>query len=230
VANLNAHHITRVDLEKLEIDRHFALEGFDGPPHATLAPDEGGFADAQIGEDGILYAAHSATGRVLVYDTDGDKRLPDLHVGKQPWIVYAEHPFAELRARVVPNFGDQSVSVIASSAKPSVTGVVDGADRQSFGVNYSPLVPERAFVMNRFREEIAVVDTTSMTAMATIPVGGTTETAATTPDGKMIVASVSGSNQVVVIDPVTNSVIKTIDGVGRYPWSVTIPLGQNYCH
>ena len=34
----------------------------------------------------------------------------------------------------------------------------------------------------------------------------------------------------VIIDAVTNEVIKTFDGVGKYPWSVTIPNGQNYCH
>jgi hypothetical protein len=28
----------------------------------------------------------------------------------------------------------------------------------------------------------------------------------------------------------TNRIIKTFDGVGSYPWSVTIPNGQNYCH
>jgi len=37
-------------------------------------------------------------------------------------------------------------------------------------------------------------------------------------------------NKVVVIDAVTNQVIKTFGDVGKYPWSVTIPRGQNYCH
>ena len=64
----------------------------------------------------------------------------------------------------------------------------------------------------------------------TIDVGGTTETASTTPDGKWIVAAVSSANQVVVIDAVTNEIVKTFDNVGKYPWSVTIPHGQNYCH
>jgi len=41
---------------------------------------------------------------------------------------------------------------------------------------------------------------------------------------------VSSSNQVIVIDAMTHQIIKTFDGVGVYPWSVTIPNGQNYCH
>jgi YVTN family beta-propeller protein len=91
-------------------------------------------------------------------------------------------------------------------------------------------VPNRAFVMNRVHRNITVVDTAEGTVVDTIPTGGTTETASTTADGKWIVATVSSSNQVIVIDAMTNQVIKTFDNVGVYPWSVTIPLGQNYCH
>jgi hypothetical protein len=29
---------------------------------------------------------------------------------------------------------------------------------------------------------------------------------------------------------VTGDVVKAFDNIGQYPWSVTIPLGQNYCH
>jgi YVTN family beta-propeller protein len=74
------------------------------------------------------------------------------------------------------------------------------------------------------------VDTASGDLLGRIPVAGNTETASTTPDGKMIVAAVSGADSVVVIDPETSAVKKTLTGVGKYPWSVTIPRGQNYCH
>jgi hypothetical protein len=35
---------------------------------------------------------------------------------------------------------------------------------------------------------------------------------------------------VVVIDAVTHQVVKRFENMGLYPWSVTIPWGQNYCH
>src|SRR5207248_1708854 len=151
------------------------LDGFGVPPQTPLLPDESGFADAQIDKNGILHAAHAQTGRVLIYDTKAQKKLPDLKVGAQPWIVYAEHPFTTIQRHVVPNFGDQTVSFI--STEPSViSGSAGVADRESFGVNYSPLVPDRAFVMNRFKNEIAVVDTSSGQSLGKIPVGGNTET------------------------------------------------------
>lgn len=231
VANINAHHLTRVDLETLEIDGHIPLDGFDGPPNASEAPGEGGFGDAQIDASGMLYAAHSATGRVLVYDTVAREKRAELEVGKRPWIAFAEHPFADLPLRhLVPNFGDRTVSLIdATSAKPAVAASLAG-DEEAYGVNFSPLTPNKAFVMNRVRGDIAVVDTEAGSITERIPVGGNTETAATTADGKLIVAAVSGANRVVVIDVETNEIVKTFDDVGDYPWGVTIPMGQNYCH
>ena len=48
--------------------------------------------------------------------------------------------------------------------------------------------------------------------------------------GVVVLAATPNTHEVVVIDAVTQKVIKTFDHVGAYPWSVTIPLGQNYCH
>jgi YVTN family beta-propeller protein len=226
VANVGAHHITRVDLQTLSIDEEISL---DGIAPGTRVLDEGGFADAQIASDGVLYAAHRATGRVLVYDTVAHAKLPELQVGKNPWIVYAEHPFANLPLRhLVPNFDDQTVSLIDGQARKTMMSLP--GDSESFGVNYTPLAPGKAFVMNRVREDISVVDTAKGEITARIPVGGNTETAATTADGKWIVAAVSSAASVVVIDALTNGIVKRFDGVGKYPWSVTIPNGQNYCH
>jgi DNA-binding beta-propeller fold protein YncE len=226
VANIGAFHITRVDLQTLAIDQEIPLDGMSA---GVRAPGEGGFADAQIANDGVLYAANRATGRVLVYDTVARAKLPEFSVGKRPWIVYAEHPFANLPLRhMVPNFDDQTVSLIDGTARAPM-GTLAG-DSEAYGVNYSPLAPNKAFVMNRVREEIAVVDTLKGEITARIPVGGNTETASTTPDGRWIVAAVSSAASVVVIDAQTNAIVKRFDGLGKYPWSVTIPNGQNYCH
>jgi DNA-binding beta-propeller fold protein YncE len=231
VANINAHHVTRVNLGNLEIDGHIALDGFDGPPNVTLAPNEGGFGDAQIDASGIMFAAHRDTGRVLVYDTNTHQKSADLKVGNKPWIAFAEHPFHNIpRHHLVTNFGDKSVSVInAVELLPEVVASLPG-DEEAYGVNYSSRTPNKAFVMNRIRQDIAVVNTETFEIADRIPVGGNTETAATTADGKWIIAAVSSANRVVVIDAVTEKIVKTFENVGSYPWSVTIPNGQNYCH
>ena len=226
VANLEASHITRIDLQTRAIDREIPLEGTTVP---TAADNEGGFADVQIDQvTGLLYAAHRSTGRVIIYDTVNDVKLPELQVGSWPWIVYAQHPFPEVsRNYIVPSFADQRAAIVTSE---SVLAQLPVADYESFGVNYSPLVPDQAFLMNRYKQEVAVIDTSTRSLVDRIDVGGTTETASTTADGKYIVAAVSSANAVVVIDAVSHEIVKRFDHIGSYPWSVTIPLGQNYCH
>jgi YVTN family beta-propeller protein len=226
VANAGSNHLTRVDLATLEIDGVVPLDGDDG---TGLAPGEGGFHDAQIDPRGVLWAAHAATGRVIVYDTLEDVKLGELAVGSWPWVVFAEHPFGDLPLRhVVPSFGDRTLTVIDGEAG-AVSASLPG-DEESYGVNYSPLAPGKAFVMNRVRQDVAVVDTATGAITTRLPVGGNTETASTTADGRWVVATVSGADRVVVIDAEAGAIAKTLDGIGRYPWSITIPGGQNYCH
>jgi YVTN family beta-propeller protein len=229
VANLGAYHVTRVDLATLEIRDHIALAGHEGPPHLTPARNEGGFADVQIARDGRLFAAHRSSGRVLIYDTVGEKMLPEVTVGAGPWVVFAQHPFANVPLRhLVPVFEDRSVALIDGSKTGSIKTLP--GDEEAYGVNFSSRAPERAFVMNRIRQDVAVVDTTSGTIQRRIDVGGNTETASTTADGAFVVATVSGADRVVFIDAQTGTIARSFEGMGKYPWSVTIPNGQNYCH
>ena len=229
VANIGGNFVTRVDMQKMEVVEQITLDDFADRRHID---DEGGFADVQIAEDGTLFAAHHASGKVLTIDTKSGKKQSEINVGKGPWVAFAEHPFkgAPLR-HVVPNFGDSTISVINAErgAKPAVSATLPG-DEEAYGVNFSPLEPDLAFVMNRVRQDVAVVDTSKGEIVERIDVGGNTETASTTADGKRIIATVSNRNRVVVIDVPSRKVIKTFDNVGRYPWSVTIPKGQNYCH
>lgn len=228
VANIGGNFLSRVDMRSMQVIDQI---GLDDPADRLDAQEEGGFADAQIAQDGTLYAAHHASGKVLAIDAMTGKKRLELPVGKGPWVAFAEHPFTNVELRhVVPNFGDRTISVISGETpKPAVSATLPG-DEEAYGVNYSPLEPDLAFVMNRVRQDVAVVDTRKGEIIERIDVGGNTETASTTPDGRYIVATVSNKNRVVVIDVPTRKVKKVFEGVGKYPWSITIPRGQNYCH
>jgi DNA-binding beta-propeller fold protein YncE len=233
VANAGADHLTRVRMDTLEVDGEIAIDPFELDKDAGDEEDgESGFFDAQIDHTGTLYAAHKASGRVLVYDTTSNQKLTELGVGRRPWVVFAEHPFADVALRhLVPNFGDQTVSLIDGSvARRAVVMATLEGDEEAYGVNFSPLAPNTAFVMNRARSDVAVVDTDGGEIIERIEVGGNTETASTTADGKYVVATVSNANRVVVIDAQSRRIVKAFENVGKYPWSVTIPGGQNYCH
>jgi YVTN family beta-propeller protein len=166
---------------------------------------------------------------LLAYDTRARRKLGELPVGEQPWIAFAEHPFPEVPLRhLVPSFGDRLVTLVDGAERSVMTSLP--GDEEAYGVNFSSQTPDTAFVMNRVRADVAVIDTARGELVTRIPVNGNTETAATTADGRWIIAAVSGADRVVVIDPIAQQVVETIDGVGSYPWSVTIPGGQNYCH
>lgn len=229
VANIGGNFVSRVDMRKMEVVDQITLDEYGDRRHID---DEGGFADVQIAEDGTLFAAHHASGKVLTIDAKSGKKQGELSVGKGPWVAFAEHPFhgAPLR-HVVPNFGDSTLSVISAErgSKPQISATLPG-DEEAYGVNFSPLEPDLAFVMNRVRKDVAVVDTSKGEVLERIDVGGNTETASTTADGKRIIAAVSNRNRVVVIDVASRKVEKVFDNVGKYPWSVVIPKGQNYCH
>jgi YVTN family beta-propeller protein len=229
VANIGGNFVSRVDMDKLEVTSTISLDEYTDRRHVE---DEGGFADVQIAEDGTAFAAHHASGKVLTINSKTGEKQSELSVGKGPWVAFAEHPFKGTPLRhVVTNFGDKTISVINATdkLKPLVSATLPG-DEEAYGVNFSPLEPDLAFVMNRVREDIAVVDTSKGEVLERIAVGGNTETASTTADGKYIIAAVSSANSVVVIDVATRKVKKTFENVGKYPWSVTIPKGQNYCH
>ena len=66
---------------------------------------------------------------------------------------------------------------------------------------------------------VSVIDTSTFTVIATIPVGATARGIAITPNGSRVWTSNSGSNNVSIIDTATNTVIATV-AAGTTPWGV----------
>jgi YVTN family beta-propeller protein len=202
----------------------------DGLSEGACSGDPCGYADAQIAADGMLYAAHIESGKLLVYDTLTLTRLPDRQLGPQPWIAHVEL-FGGLQPShfLVPNFGDGTLSRVDSS-NAQVVDVLPQGDSEVYGVNYSTLADDLAFVMNRNREVVSVIDVLTGSLVKEIDVGGTLETAGTSDDGRFILCPVSSSGDLVVIGAATLEIVATFPGVGVYPWSVATVGGQNYCH
>lgn len=227
VPNIGGNHITVFDLETRQRADVLLLEGQSEP--APCSADPCGFADAQIDGDGLLIAAHIETGRVLMYDTAARERFADLAGGDRPWSVFVDELSNDYDTHLMPNWGDASVSIFDRVERREVARSPEG-DQESYGVNYSPLAPEQAFVLNRMKERVAVIDRTSGDLIESIDVGGTTETASTTADGKYLLLPLSSSNEFAVLDAVSRGELARFGDVGDYPWSVTTVGGQNYCH
>jgi DNA-binding beta-propeller fold protein YncE len=216
-----------LDLDSQKVTDVLLLEGQTQP--GPCSGDPCGFADAQIDKSGFLVAAHIESGRVLSYDTNRLIRRPDLKMGNRPWSIFVDQLSDDFDTQLMPNWGDETVSVIDRRQQREVARSLEG-DQQSYGINYSPLAPGQAFVLNRMKERVAVIDRTSGSLIESIDVGGTTETASTTKDGRYLLLPISSTNQFAVLDVTTHSEVARFDDVGIYPWSVTTIGGQNYCH
>lgn len=227
VANIGGNQISVVDLATYEVIDTLLAPG--ASEVGACDADPCGFADAQIDPDGLLFAAHISSGQVLVYDTAARERLADIPVGPRPWSAFVDVLGASRATYLVPNFGDSTVSVLDRDALAEVAVSQEG-DTESYGVNYSPLAPELAFVLNSARGRVAVVDSASGALVDAVDVGGTTETAATTADGRHLLLPISSAGALSVLDVTTLEEVARFEDVGIYPWSVTTLAGQNYCH
>jgi len=226
VANIGGNQISVVDLDRYEVVQALVI---DGREEGACAADPCGFADAQIDPSGVLLAAHIETGRVLVYDTHRRRRSADIAAGDQPWAVFVDPFEAGSTTSMMPNWGDASVSIIDRARAAEVARSFAG-DPESYGVNFSPLAPDRAYVLNRVRKRVAVVARDTGALVEAIELEGAAETAATTSDGRHLLVPLSTADALAVIDMASGELVASFDDVGAYPWSVVTPRGQNYCH
>lgn len=227
VANIAGNQISIFDArDHARVDLLLA-PNIDQPGYCSGDPC--GYADAQIDANGILVAAHIESGNVLMYDTKTQTRVADLQVGRVPWAVFVD-PFASINpTQLMANWGDASVSIFDGAAGLELARAYNG-DAESYGINFSPLAPDSAYVLNRQAHSISVIDRRSGDLQATIDVGGTTETASTTVDGQYLLVPVSSADALAVVDVESNQVAHYFAGLGSGPWSVTTLAGQNYCH
>jgi DNA-binding beta-propeller fold protein YncE len=227
IPSIGGNQITVLDRDTFEVKDVLLLDGVTEP--GACSGDPCGFADAQIDQNGLLVAAHIETGHVLSYDTTTNTRRPDLVTGDRPWSVFVDPLSNVFDTHMMPNWGDSTVSVIDRVQHREVARSPEG-DQESYGVNYSPLAEGEAFVLNTVKERVAVIDRTSGELIEALDVGGTTETASTTSDGRYLLLPLSSTNQFAVYDLGTRAEVARFDEVGTYPWSVTTVGGQNYCH
>lgn len=227
IPSIGGNQITVLDVDTLQVEDVLLLEGATGS--GACSGDPCGFADAQIDRNGLLVAAHIETGHVLSYDTTNRARRPDIISGNRPWSIFVDSLSNAFDTLLMPNWGDSTVSLIDRVEQREVARSPEG-DQESYGVNYSPLAEGEAFVLNSVKERVAVIDRTSGELIEALDVGGTTETASTTGDGRYLLLPLSSTNQFAIYDLTTRAEVARFDEVGTYPWSVTTIGGQNYCH
>ena len=223
VPSIGGNQVSIIDLATYEVVD--TLVG-DGLSEGACEVDPCGYADAQIDPNGMLFASNFTTGKVIVYDTLTGERRPDVAVGAQTWSAFIDPFTADDSFAFVPSWLTATVSRVGADGSAEIWAA---GDSEVYGVNFSAQAPDEAFVLNRTKNQVNVLDRQSGEVLDTLDVGGTTETATTTTDGRLLVP-ISSTGEVAVINTATHEELARFSGVGTHPWSVTTVEGQNYCH
>ena len=162
---------------------------------------------------------------MAVIDTRTDVVVKTIPVGENPWRAYASPDGTKV---VVPNNGDQTVSVIEVKSNKVVTTFPGGEGMT--GVNFVN-GGKKAYIISQPESAVYVIDMEKYKELKRIKFGEglMLETATTTPDGKSVYLACSTNNSVYVIDGATDKYTRFHD-VGLSPWAVEIIGGNSYCH
>lgn len=174
-------------------------------------------------DEKFAYIATGDANSVTVLDTATDKIVRIIPVGLDPWRAYAS---PDGKYMVIPNNGDQTVSVIDAQSHTLVATLPGAADMT--GVNFAS---NKGYVISRGSSMVFVYDFSTLKKTGQLDMGKSArlETASTSPAGNKIYVASSSDNSLYVIDVESDSV-KRIKDVGNFPWGVSIYKGQNYCH
>ncbi len=227
VANLGADHISVIDVAEAALISEIPVVGSTPVAAAGEGAEEEyqGIINVTRTPDGRFgFAAHGEGNSLAVVDLRSFGKVKNIDLGELPWRAFST---ADGRYMLVPNNGDETVSVISTS-RLEVVATLPGAEDMT-GVN-TGWFETVAAVVSRGEDKLVLIDLIEMAPAGEIALPGTPETGVTTPDGRKLYVALSGSDQVAVVDLKTRTLVKTIDDVGEEPWGVTMAGALNYCH
>jgi YVTN family beta-propeller protein len=167
------------------------------------------------------YVANVASGTVSVIDTSTNTVVKTIAVGGTPRAV-ALNP-SGTRAYVASTDSSGIVSVIDTASWDVVAnfGIFKGYPQ---GVAVSP-TGTRAYVTSSNDTNVSVIETSTNTVIARVPIGDTSSGVAVSPSGDRVYVISSFSGRFSVIDTATNTVVKSIPA-GPTPTAVALnPTG-----
>ena len=228
VGNYGAHWVGVIDVKRHELMKRIQIAPVQS--RAGLDPDRylseiKGINIAAPSSDGrYLYAADSDLGVVGVIDTQDDKVIKAIRVGKDPWRVYMGH---DGKYAITPNNGDETISIIDLHKNEVAATLEAGPDMT--GVNFAG---GKAFVISSTSSFVYVYDMQTLKPAGRIKIGDNVqiETATTDAADTTLYLADSTENAVVIIDAKTQAIEK-VANVGMYPWGTHVMDSKdNYCH
>ena len=226
VGNLGASFVSMIDVPSATVAGEIAV----GPDRAlaSAGADDAayqGIISVTATADGRLgFAAYGEGDGMAVIDLESGRTLKTLTLGDTPWRAFAS---GDGRYMIVPNNGDETVSVISTETLAEVARLPGAADMTGVNTGWRDSL---AYVISRGDDKALIIDLTTMSLAGEIALPGTPETGVTTPDGAKLYVALSDAGKVAVIDVRAKAVVAMIDGVGAEPWGAHMAGAVNYCH
>ncbi len=228
VGNLGANFVSVIDVEKGKVINEIGVG--DNTAVAALpgsSEEHQGIINVTETPDGRLgFAAYGDGDVMAVLDLRTQKKIATLKLGDAPWRAYTT---ADGRFMIIPNNGDETVSIFSTTAPYKEVARLKGAADMT-GVN-TGWFETIAFVISRGDNKIVMLDLVNMKNMGEIKLkDGSPETAVVTPDGTKLYVALSGTNEIAVIDTRHGKLLRKIANVGKEPWGAHMVGALNYCH
>jgi DNA-binding beta-propeller fold protein YncE len=160
---------------------------------------------------------------VIVVDLSTLKPVKQLRVGHAPLRPYGT---ADGRLMLVPNDGDQSVSII-DTATLQIAATLPGA-KDATAIN-TGWFESLAFVMSR-QKRVVVLDLMNFRKLDDIELPGSPGAGVVTSNGQKLYAALADVDRIAVIDTQTHKLGALVEGVGRGPAGAVLARSNNYCH
>jgi len=228
VGNLGANFVSVINVAKGKVINQIGVGEAKGiAALAGTADEHQGIINVTRTPNGRLgFAAYGDGDVMAVLDLRTQKKLATIKLGDEPWRAYST---ADGRYMIIPNNGDETVSIFSTQAPYREVARLKGAADMT-GVN-TGWFETTAFVISRGNNKIIMLDLVEMKNIGEIKLPkGTPETGVVTPDGKKLYVALSGTSEIAVIDTRYRKLTGRIKNVGKEPWGAHMVGALNYCH
>lgn len=170
------------------------------------------------------FVSLAALDSLLVIDLGTLEPVKWLRLGRAPRRPYGT---ADGRLMLVPNEGDQSVSVIDTTTLDVVATLPGAKDVTAINTGWFESL---AFVMSHGDKRVVVLDLMKFRKLGDIDLPGSPGAGVVTGTGQKLYVSLGDVDRAAVIDTQTHTLTGLIDGVGRQPGAAIMARSNNYCH
>lgn len=192
--------------------------GGDADPNAVVSALSRS-ADGYTG-----YVSITSENRIAVIDLLDWKVTQSIKVGQQPIRPFST---SDNRYVLVPNNGDESLTVVAARTRNVVATIPTGIKAREVNTAWLDTV---AFVMPASGDEIAVVDLQEFEAESPIKLPGRSDDGIVTSDAKTLLTAIVETGQIAVIDAQSREISSLFDSGTATLEGTEIAVSNNVCH